>query len=175
MKKRLKQRCGSDRENSSDICATGFDALVMRWNMCISVGGRYVEKWVFFFVPVSNITCFTFYVHLWLIYWLSLVCITILNRLAGDRYYRYSCLAVDGPLRMNYRPAILKCHTEMGFGPATFRVRWKKWVELNWIYAQCSTRKEDFLLASLHESPCRGLSTKFCISDLRFPCPWAFR
>jgi hypothetical protein len=37
-------------------CAAGFDALVKRWDTCISVGGGYVEKQTFF--PGSNITFF---------------------------------------------------------------------------------------------------------------------
>jgi hypothetical protein len=47
------------RQQSDDISAAGFDALVKRWNKCIHVGG-YRE-----FFPVSNITYFTFYIHLW--------------------------------------------------------------------------------------------------------------
>jgi hypothetical protein len=42
--------------------AVGFDALVKRWGKCINVGRGYVEKGVYF--PSSNITCFTFYIHL---------------------------------------------------------------------------------------------------------------
>jgi hypothetical protein len=32
------------RQQSKDFCATGFDALVKRWDNCIDVGGGYVEK-----------------------------------------------------------------------------------------------------------------------------------
>jgi hypothetical protein len=32
------------RQQSEDFCAAGFDALVKRWDKCISVGGGYVEK-----------------------------------------------------------------------------------------------------------------------------------
>jgi hypothetical protein len=32
------------RQQSKDFCAAGFDALVKRWDKCISVGGGYVEK-----------------------------------------------------------------------------------------------------------------------------------
>jgi hypothetical protein len=32
------------RQQSRYFYAAGFDALVKRWNKCISVGGRYVEK-----------------------------------------------------------------------------------------------------------------------------------
>jgi hypothetical protein len=32
------------RQHSKDFCAAGFDALVKRWDTCISVGGGYVEK-----------------------------------------------------------------------------------------------------------------------------------
>jgi hypothetical protein len=50
------------RTQSRDLYGAGFDALVKRWDKCINVGGGYVEKYMFF--PVSNITCFTFYIHL---------------------------------------------------------------------------------------------------------------
>jgi hypothetical protein len=50
------------RRKPKDYCAAGFDALVKRWDKCNSVGGGYVEKQMFF--PGSNITCFTFYIHL---------------------------------------------------------------------------------------------------------------
>jgi hypothetical protein len=32
------------RQQSKDLYAAGFDALVKRWDKCISVGGGYVEK-----------------------------------------------------------------------------------------------------------------------------------
>jgi hypothetical protein len=32
------------RQQSKDLHAPGFDALVMRWSNCINVGGGYVEK-----------------------------------------------------------------------------------------------------------------------------------
>jgi hypothetical protein len=32
------------RQQSNDFYATGFDAMVKRWDKCISVGGGYVEK-----------------------------------------------------------------------------------------------------------------------------------
>jgi hypothetical protein len=126
------------------------------------------------FFPCTNIICFTFCIRLWSIYWHFLVRIGILNRLAGDKYYGYTCLAVDGPRQMSDRPSNLKCRPELGCGPASLRVRWNKWVELDWIWAQCSVREEDFLLAPLHASTCRGLSAIFCVSDLRISCPWAF-
>jgi hypothetical protein len=41
------------KQQSKDFFyAAGFDALVKRWDKCINVA-----------VPVSNITCFTFYIH----------------------------------------------------------------------------------------------------------------
>jgi hypothetical protein len=61
-----------------------------------------------------------------------------------------------------------------GIWSGNFPGKIKKWVELDWICAQCSVLGEDFLLA-LRASPCRGLSAKFCVSHLRFSCPWAFR
>jgi hypothetical protein len=50
------------RQQSKNFRAAGFDAVVERWNKCISVGGGYVEKEMF--LRGSNITCFTFYTHL---------------------------------------------------------------------------------------------------------------
>jgi hypothetical protein len=44
--------------------AADFNALVKRWDKCISVGGGYVEKQMFFFFPVPNNILFTFYIHL---------------------------------------------------------------------------------------------------------------
>jgi hypothetical protein len=32
------------RQQSKDFYAAGFDALIKRWDKCISVGGGYVEK-----------------------------------------------------------------------------------------------------------------------------------
>jgi hypothetical protein len=32
------------RQQSNYICVAGFEALVKRWDKCISVGGGYVEK-----------------------------------------------------------------------------------------------------------------------------------
>jgi hypothetical protein len=32
------------RQQLRDFCAAGFDALVKRWDKCVSVGGGYVEK-----------------------------------------------------------------------------------------------------------------------------------
>jgi hypothetical protein len=32
------------KQKSKDFYAAGFDALVKRWDKCISVGGGYVEK-----------------------------------------------------------------------------------------------------------------------------------
>jgi hypothetical protein len=50
------------RQQSKDFSAAGFGALAKRWEKRISVGGGYVEKLKF--CPGSNITCFTFYIHL---------------------------------------------------------------------------------------------------------------
>jgi hypothetical protein len=32
------------RQDLKEFYAAGFDALVKRWDKCVSVGGRYVEK-----------------------------------------------------------------------------------------------------------------------------------
>jgi hypothetical protein len=37
------------RQQSKDLYAAGFDALVKRWDKCFNAGGGYVEKFVFFF------------------------------------------------------------------------------------------------------------------------------
>jgi hypothetical protein len=71
MTKRLKRRCGSGRDNSQKTTMLRVSTLVKRWDKCISVGGGYVEKQMF--SPGPNITCFTFYIHLWPIYWPSLI------------------------------------------------------------------------------------------------------
>jgi hypothetical protein len=47
------------RLQSEDSCAAGFDALVKRWDCCISVGGGYVERQMLF--PGSNITFYVLY------------------------------------------------------------------------------------------------------------------
>jgi hypothetical protein len=55
---------------NSAICVDWLD----KWTslcLCISVGGGYVDKEMFF--SGSNIICFTFYIHLRPIYWLFLV------------------------------------------------------------------------------------------------------
>jgi hypothetical protein len=50
------------RQESKDFYAAGFQALVKRWDKCVNVGGGYVGKYIF--SPVTNITCFSFYMHL---------------------------------------------------------------------------------------------------------------
>jgi histone-lysine N-methyltransferase SETMAR len=54
------------RQQSKYFYAAGFHALVKRWNNCINFDGGYVGKLMFF--PGSNITYFTFYIHLCPIY-----------------------------------------------------------------------------------------------------------
>jgi hypothetical protein len=50
------------RQQSNGFYGAGLGTLVKRWGKCISVGGGYVEKYIFF--PSSSITYFTFYIHL---------------------------------------------------------------------------------------------------------------
>jgi hypothetical protein len=50
------------RQLSKDFCTAGSDVLIKGWDKCINVGGRYVEKYML--LSHSNITCFTFYIHL---------------------------------------------------------------------------------------------------------------
>jgi hypothetical protein len=59
-----------DCDRSRDFYSVGFITLVKRWDTCIDVGGRYVRNKCFF--TSLNITCFTFYIQLSPIYWLSL-------------------------------------------------------------------------------------------------------
>jgi hypothetical protein len=49
------------RQQSKDFNTAGFEALVKRWDKCISAGGGYVEKSML--LPGSNIICFTFHIH----------------------------------------------------------------------------------------------------------------
>jgi hypothetical protein len=44
------------RQQSKHFYAAGCDALVIRWDKCIKVGGGFVKKYMFF--PGSSITCF---------------------------------------------------------------------------------------------------------------------
>jgi hypothetical protein len=46
------------RHRSKDFYSAGFDALVKRWDMCISAGGGYVEKQMF----LSRLEYHIFYV-----------------------------------------------------------------------------------------------------------------
>jgi hypothetical protein len=48
------------RQQSKDFYATGFDALVKRWDKCISVGEGYVEKYIFFQFKISYVLRFIF-------------------------------------------------------------------------------------------------------------------
>jgi hypothetical protein len=47
------------RQQSKDLYAAGFDAVVKRWDKCINL---LEDKRIC--SPLSNITCFTFYIHL---------------------------------------------------------------------------------------------------------------
>jgi hypothetical protein len=47
-------------QQSESFCAAAVNAMIKRWGKYDDVGGRYVDKC---FLPVSNITCFTFYTH----------------------------------------------------------------------------------------------------------------
>jgi hypothetical protein len=55
------------KKKQKDFSAECFDASIRRCDKCIIVGVGYVEENMFFF-PGLNITCFTFYIHLWPIY-----------------------------------------------------------------------------------------------------------
>jgi hypothetical protein len=49
------------RQQSKDLYAACFDALVKRRGKCTNVCGGYISRNTFFF---QNLTCFTFYIHL---------------------------------------------------------------------------------------------------------------
>jgi hypothetical protein len=66
-------------QQSKDFCAVGFDALVERWDKYINVGEG--------FFPGSNITCFTFDIHLWPIYWLSLIVVILISQFISISYF----------------------------------------------------------------------------------------
>jgi hypothetical protein len=58
----MKRRCGSGWDNSQkDLYAAGFEALIKRWDKCISVGGGCVEKWMFFFFRIEYHTFYVLY------------------------------------------------------------------------------------------------------------------
>jgi hypothetical protein len=60
MTKRLKWRLWKWlRQQSKDLYAVGFYALVKQWDKCINVGGGYVKKYMFF--PGLNITFYILY------------------------------------------------------------------------------------------------------------------
>jgi hypothetical protein len=46
------------RQQSKDFYAAGFDALVKRWDKCVSVGVGYVKKQMFFHVWIPHVLCF---------------------------------------------------------------------------------------------------------------------
>jgi hypothetical protein len=50
------------RQQAKDFYAADFDILVKRWDNCINVVKDMSRNKCFF--PVSNIACFTFYIHL---------------------------------------------------------------------------------------------------------------
>jgi hypothetical protein len=48
------------RQQSKDLYAAGFDALVKRWDKCINVDGGYVEKIFFFQIRISHVLRFIY-------------------------------------------------------------------------------------------------------------------
>jgi hypothetical protein len=73
--KRLTRRCGNGQDNSQKRLCCGF-------RLTRKAMGQVYQCWWripvcreinVFFSPSSSITCFAFYIHLWLIYWLSVV------------------------------------------------------------------------------------------------------
>jgi hypothetical protein len=87
MTKRLKRRCESGWGNSwEDFYSAGFDALVKRWDKCMNVGGGYFAKLMFFI----QVTCFVFHIHLWPIYWFSLVS----NEISNFSMWRSACSSI---------------------------------------------------------------------------------
>jgi hypothetical protein len=103
MAKRLKREVRKWlRQQSKDVYVGGLDTVVERWDKCINVGGAYVEKQTFFFVG-SNITCFTFYIHLWPIYGLSLAqCLKLLGQF-------WALLIVSEPIETTKLLRLISC------------------------------------------------------------------
>jgi hypothetical protein len=97
-----KRRCRSGWEKSQKIYnATGIDTLVKQWSKCISVVGGYVEKYVIY--PCSNITCFTFHIHLWPIYWLSL---SYMDSLFS--FYTFLCVLLSAVVFIVFQGCLLQ-------------------------------------------------------------------
>jgi hypothetical protein len=71
------------RQQSKNFYAAGFDALVKRWGQVYQCWWRMCRDISF---PSSNITCSTFYIQLWPIYWLSLVILSY-DRVTIDRVW----------------------------------------------------------------------------------------
>jgi hypothetical protein len=46
------------RQQSKDVYAAGFEALIKRWDKCINVGEGYVEKLMFFYCRISYVLRF---------------------------------------------------------------------------------------------------------------------
>jgi hypothetical protein len=68
-----KRRCGSGWDNSQN---TSMLQISTHWESDGTSVSMLVERMSrneCFFLPDSNVKCFTFYIHLWPIYWLSLV------------------------------------------------------------------------------------------------------
>jgi hypothetical protein len=42
------------KQQSKDLCAVNFDALLKRWDKCINVDGGYVKKYMFSPVRISH-------------------------------------------------------------------------------------------------------------------------
>jgi hypothetical protein len=47
-------------QETENFYAAGFDALVKRRDKCINIGGGYVEKYMFFHIPISHVLGFIF-------------------------------------------------------------------------------------------------------------------
>jgi hypothetical protein len=61
----LKRKWRSGWDNILKTSKLGFDALVKRWDKCISVGGGYVKKYTYLLFSGSTIIYFKFYIHFW--------------------------------------------------------------------------------------------------------------
>jgi hypothetical protein len=110
MTKRLKRRCGSGWNNSQKTSVLRVSSR----NKC--------------FFPVSTITCFTFYILLWRIYWLSLVILPMTFVCAVSLLLLcYICDDILTDYAVFYN-AVRRKETTLSKDPSTYVQAWRKWV-----------------------------------------------
>jgi hypothetical protein len=73
MTKRLKRTCRSGWDNSQKTSMLRVSTHWKSDGTSVSMLGEDMSRNKCFFFSGSNVTCFTFYIRLWPIYWLSLI------------------------------------------------------------------------------------------------------